>query len=163
MGEGRGSEMSVELQLALEERKLVQGVIDRQEEMSFKIRGWAIALFAGLTFTFFRQSEGEFSDLEYVLVVSTLSLLFYYIEKRHMKAFFKLVTRASKIEEILVANEYKFKLQESLRGKKRDDDFSKVGSERFNEIKIVYFALPIIGVVTSGAYQTIIKSLIGCD
>jgi len=147
----------------LKKEKLVQGIIDKQEEMSFKIRGWAIALFAGLTFTFFRQTGESFSEIAYVTVIIALSWLFFVIERRHMEAFFKLVEHASEVEERLEVHDYKFGVQKKLREGKVSCSSASLGNTRFKEIRLVYVALPTIAITISSAYQTILENLIACN
>jgi len=151
--------LNIDVQLALEERKLIQSIINQQEDASFKIRGWAIALFTGITFIYFKQVDNELSDIAYFMVILALSFLFYWIEKRHMEAFFKLVVRASDVENILKTKCFEFKLQQCLRGDIKNKDNSDVGTKRFREIRLVYMVLPIIAIAVSGAWQTILTYL----
>lgn len=100
--------LTVEQQLALEERKLVQNIINQQEDASFKIRSWAVALFSGMTLIHTREAS-NFSSDSYLGTVFLILVVFLILEIRHIIAFFKLVESCDKLESLL-----KFQIQSSL-------------------------------------------------
>lgn len=145
--------LSVEQQLALEERKVLQSIINQQEDVSFKIRGWAIALFSGMTYIHIKE-PCEFSDGLYFFTTLVLLLIFAALERRHMGAFFKLVKRCEEIELPL-----SFAIQSSLNENSNEDTVFNIMKiltgwmgaikARYIEILFVYLVLIILSFVVA--------------
>jgi len=142
--------LSVKQQLALEERKILQSIINQQEDVSFKIRGWAIALFSGMTYIHIKEPS-EFSGGLYFFATFVLLFIFAALETRHMEAFFKLVERCGEVEPPL-----SFAIQSSLN--KKSNAYTIKGfiqllmrreiarKDRHVEILFVYFALMVVSI-----------------
>jgi len=72
-------------QIALEEWKIVQDVIHDQEEIRFKIKGWAVALISAISITFLSKKI-NFSSAEYLFISVGIVLLFFWTDVIHRVA-----------------------------------------------------------------------------
>ncbi len=92
--------MSVEQTLALEELKLIQTVISRQESLRLTLRGWAIGLVSILTVSFL-SSKLLLPRAQYVAGVVFLCVLFFWLEVVHRVAENRAMERCENIELFL--------------------------------------------------------------
>jgi len=154
MGDEKKTNMDIEVQLALEERKIVQDIIHQQEDMSFKIRGWAIAIFIAITVVYIRvdDSSHRMEGWVYFIVILFSSYMFHSIERRHMELFFKLKKRSGRVEDFLSGkvSTYQFGIQDGIDESLLVDD----GKGRFTEIFLVYTLLVLLAFLISKLYAS---------
>ena len=157
------------LKKAIEERKILQDIINKQEEMSFKIRGWAIAIFSALTYIYFRHSCGkDFSAFDYLLSVAVALFIFYRAEKRHLECFFKLIVYADELENVGVVHQhanYFMGIEKALQKKysevmnSQEDHGAK---KRFREVLGIYWTLFGLACVVAFDLEQMIGQAVPC-
>lgn len=99
----------------LDELKIVQDVITKQEELCFKVFSWAIGLITALTIGFFHNSV-KINPWVYMICGFTIIVGYFLVARYHWVTFFQAVTRSCDIEEEIKTDNYKrVKINETLK------------------------------------------------
>lgn len=128
----------------MEEMKLAQDIISKQEDFTFKVFSWAIGMITALTLGFYHTSI-RINEWVYMLSGFVIIIVFFLVAKKHWATFYNAIKRSEKIETEMKNDNYAgVKLNEEL---KTGDAFSITKHPRFY---LPYVAL-ILLVLISGA------------
>jgi hypothetical protein len=133
-----------ESQLALEELKILQSIIARQENNCMKLRGWAIGLVTALTVVF-TSKDTLIVKSEYILLACIMIALFLWLEVIYAVAGNRAIKRSIEVEEIIPkATGYKGpKIGANL---KRKNTF-RSQLDAFNNVRI-YVPYAVLALIT---------------
>lgn len=99
----------------LDELKIIQDIITKQEELCFKVFSWAIGLVTALTIGFFHKSV-EINPCVYMTCGFTIIVGYFLVARYHWVTFSQAVTRSCGIEEEIKNDNYKrVKINETLK------------------------------------------------
>lgn len=131
---------------AIDELKLTQDLINYQENLHFRVFGWAIGIVTTLTIGFFHKSV-DLHPIAYMVCGMVSISIFFWVAKRHWMIFYAAIVRSRNIEDELAHGEYtEFKLNRSL-----SIDMSKIKLNNRMRLYAPYLALYII-VIFSGMW-----------
>ncbi len=88
------------VEMAIEEWKLLNGIIGRLEEVEYKIRSWLFPLLTALAVALYFKQD-EIPKIVFPLIATFLIFVFMAIELIHRPPKHKAIIRAGKIEEFL--------------------------------------------------------------
>lgn len=109
-----------EINLAIEEIKLAQDLINTQENLHFKVFSWAIGVITALTIGFFHNNI-DMHPAVYMTLGITVILIFNWVAKRHWNLFYCAAARSYDIElEVENDNYSGIKLNRSLNAHEKD-------------------------------------------
>lgn len=95
--------------LALEELRMLQDIIARHDEISFKLKGWCITLNIGVLAALYGVNEGKTIDINPVVVFVCLFLailFFLWLDAIYRVAMDRAIQRTAKIEKQIRKNNF---------------------------------------------------------
>lgn len=98
------------IELALEELKILQEIIARHDDISFKIKGWCLTLNIGILAALYGVSGGNSIQLSKYLIYPSLLLIivfFIWLEAIYRVAMNRAIQRTAKIEKEICENDLK--------------------------------------------------------
>jgi hypothetical protein len=90
---------------AIEELKIVQDLINCQENLHFKVFGWAIGIITAMTIGFFHETV-KIPTFTYMTSGFICTGMFFWVASRHWIIFFGAAERSKKIEKELIDGTY---------------------------------------------------------
>jgi len=88
------------LNVALEERKLIQTIIESHETIRMKILGWCITIFTALTVAF-HTNKIQLSIGEYYIFIGVIFIVFFLIDYVNRTTFEAVINRSNDVEEFI--------------------------------------------------------------
>ena len=87
-------------QIAIEERKIIQTIIESQETIRMKLVGWSISLVTALTIAFYSKKIC-LSNLSYFIFVIIIIIAFFIIDFINLKVFIIMTKRSFDVEKMI--------------------------------------------------------------
>lgn len=142
--------MANDRDLAVEELKLIQGIIGRQEEVRLRLRSWGITLIAAASVAQL-SGELELSASRYLFVSLSVIGLFWFLEAVHRRAEERAILRSAQIESALRGEE-QYRGPLIRRSLKQPADWRKRRSEiitqaKHSRVAAIYICLAAIVMV----------------
>jgi hypothetical protein len=112
--------MNDKLQVAIEERKIIQDIIHNQEAIRMKLVGWCITIISGFTIALYSQNV-HLSSCKYLVFTLTVVLVFFLLDIVNRQVFFKMLKRSRAVEGMIQnsGSDYDgFKIEESMAQKR---------------------------------------------
>lgn len=108
--------MEDKLQVALEERKIIQNIIHNQEEIRMKLVGWCITIVSGFIIAF-HSNKIAISGTKFGLFTLLVVIVFLILDITNRSVFYKMLKRSKTVEKMIQngASKYDgFKIEESM-------------------------------------------------
>jgi hypothetical protein len=107
------------LKVALEERKLIQIIIESHETIRMKILGWCITIFTGLTIAF-HTDKIALETNKYFIFLGVIIIVFFLIDYVNRTTFEAVIKRSHTVEEFIRTNINNYdgpKIEEAIQNK----------------------------------------------